>query len=316
MTHVFNRRHLALFLPLSLLGLLLTGCGEAEEELVSAVQMEVTELADVGFAQPWGIAVDLEAGVYLVSNMNGQLGEETGNGFISRVSPDGEVLDLNWIDMTGTPRALNSPAGMAIRGDSLFVADLGCVSIFDRETGEDLGVTCLDDVGIITDIDVGPEGSLFVADSGLEFQNGELVATGSDAIYRIVTAEGRQGSTISSGEELGNPRSLQVGPRGIFVTTSGTGELYALTPDGDQTSIFPPSDQALGGLTFLPDGGFVFSSITDASLTMVDAGGQVIDLAEGVPDAQGLAYDPEWNRILVAIPSEDRVLFLDMPADP
>ena len=35
-----------------------------------------------------------------VSNRNGGPGDMDDNGFISRVSPDGRVLDLKWIDGT------------------------------------------------------------------------------------------------------------------------------------------------------------------------------------------------------------------------
>jgi DNA-binding beta-propeller fold protein YncE len=303
-------------IPLSavvlLAGLVLTGCGEGND-VRSAIQLQVTEIEDVGFDAPSGVAYDQVADVYLVSNVQGRLGARDRNGFISRVSPEGEVLNLHWIDLTGTDRAMNSPRGMAIRGDSLFVADLDCVRIFHRESGQDMGYTCLDAVSMITDIDVGPEGSVFIVDSGLELRDGELVPTGSDGVYRIVFAEGRRGSTLARSDDLGHPRGIAVGTRGIFVTTSGSGEVFALTPGGDRTNIFPPSNRHLDGIVFLADGGFVFSSVAEGALTMVDAGGQVIQLAEGIPDPQALAYDPGRNRIIVASPSENRVLFLDLP---
>jgi len=314
MTSVRIRRMpLALTAVTALALLVVMGCEADEDEVVSAVQLEVTEVQDEGFAQPAGVVVDPENDVYLVSHMNGNPAERDGNGFISRISPDGEMLDLRWIDLTGTDRALNSPRGMAIRGDSLFVADVDCIRIFELETGMDDGYTCLDGVTFITDIDVGPEGSIFVTDAGLESEDGVLIPTGTDAVYRIVLAEGRRGSTLGHGEEMGNPRGIAVGSRGIFVTTSGSGELYALTPDGQKTSIFPASQRELDGIVFLPDGSFVFSSPSDGTLTMVDAGGQVTDLAEGIPDPQGLAYDVARHRLIVTSPGENRILFLDLP---
>lgn len=314
MTLLHRRFTRSALLPLLALTLVLAGCGDADEDdVVSAVELEVTEVQHEGFQNPIGVVVDLVDDVYLVSNMNGDPTQATGNAFISRVSPDGEVLESNWIDMTGTPRALNAPRGMAIRDDSLFVTDIDCIRIYDRPSGADDGFTCLDDVTFLADVDIGPEGSIFAIDAGMSYADGDWTPTGTDAVYRIVTAEGRQGSTLASGEALGNPGSLAVGSRGIFVTTMGTGELYAVSPDGNRTSIFPASDQRLGGIVFLPDGSFVFSSLTDSSLTMVNAGGQLIDLAEGIPDAQNLGYDPQRNRLIVPIPSENRIVFLDLP---
>ena len=303
-------------LPLAALAVtpfLLTGCGEAEDEVQTAVGLEVQEVADIGLQNPSSIIMDLEEDVYLVANTNGQPTQETANGFISRISPDGEVLDLEWIELSATARPLNAPRGMALRGDTLFVADIDCIRMFNRISGEDLGFTCLDGVSFIADIDVGDEGSLFVADAGLRWEDGAMQPTGTDAVYRVVLEEGRRGSTLAQSDELGNPSGIAVSTRGIFVTAPGTGELFALSPDGSRTNILPPSDRELTGLTFLTDGSFVFSSVSGESLTMVDAGGQIMELATGVPDAQGLAYDAARHRILVAIPSENRLLFMDLP---
>lgn len=306
------RRSRALLAGALAFSVLLLGCEEGND-IQTGVQLEISEVVDVGFDRPAGVVVDLVADVYLVANVQGNIGERDRAAFISRVSPEGEVLDLNWIDFTGTDRALNSPQGLAIRGDSLFAGDLDCIRVFGREGGQDLGFTCLDQVSMITDVDVGPEGSIFVVDSGLEFADGQLRPTGSDAVYRIVLEEGRRGATLARSDELGHPSGIAVGNRGIFVTTSGSGEVFALTPGGDRTDIFPPSDRALGGIVFLADGGFVFSSVAEGALTMVDAAGQVIPLAEGIPDPHALAYDPARNRVIVASPSENRLVFLDLP---
>ena len=313
MTGVPRYRLPAFTAALAAIPLLLTGCGEAEEEIQAAIGLDVHEVTDVGFQNPSAVIMDLDEDVYLVANTNGQPTERNRTGFISRVSPEGEVLDLEWIELSATARPLNAPRGMALRGDSLFVADIDCIRIFHRVTGEDLGVTCLDGVSFIADIDVGEEGSLFVTDAGLTWSDGGLQPTGTDAVYRVVMEEGRRGSTLAQGDDLGHPTGIAVGARGIFVTAPGTGELFALSPTGSRTDILPPSDRQLTGLTFLADGSFVFSSVAEESVTMVDAGGQVMELAAGVPDAQGLGYDAARHRLLVAIPSENRLLFMDLP---
>ena len=54
---------------------------------------------------------DPEADVYLVSNINGGPCDRDDNGFISRVSPDGQVLDLKWIDGADPGVTLHAPKG-------------------------------------------------------------------------------------------------------------------------------------------------------------------------------------------------------------
>ena len=46
-----------------------------------------------------------------------------GNGFISRLRPDGTVLTLKWIDGNKEGVTLNAPKGMALHGDRLYVTE-------------------------------------------------------------------------------------------------------------------------------------------------------------------------------------------------
>ena len=57
-------------------------------------------LEDVGFDTPESVFYDAEADVYLIANINGSPSAKDGNGFISRVSPVGDLIDLKWIDVT------------------------------------------------------------------------------------------------------------------------------------------------------------------------------------------------------------------------
>ena len=72
------------------------------------------------------------ADVYLVSNINGELAAKDDNGFIARLSPTGEILTLKWIDGAADGVTLHAPKGMALAHDTLFVADIDAVRLFDR----------------------------------------------------------------------------------------------------------------------------------------------------------------------------------------
>jgi hypothetical protein len=56
------------------------------------------EVANAGFKTPESILHDAVGDVYLVSNINGTPSAKDNNGFISRVSPDGKVQTLKWIE--------------------------------------------------------------------------------------------------------------------------------------------------------------------------------------------------------------------------
>ena len=293
----------------------LAGCEEGDDMAQGPLEVSIQEVGDVGLEVPGSIIHDPVDDVYLVSNIVGEPGERDEEGFISRISPDGEVIDLHWIQLFGPDLALNTPRGMAIRGDTLFVADLDCVRMYERADGAVVARVCLDGASYVTDVDVGPEGSIFVVDSGLAWGDMGLEPAGTDAVYRMVIEEGRQGSTLAQSPELGNPSGLAVGSRGIFVTTFSTGEIFRLTPEGERTDVIPPSDRSFDGIVFLPDGGFAYSSSSESAVYLVTGEGQIVPLLQDVPDPGALGYDTSRNRLLVPLTRENRLLFVDLPDD-
>ena len=71
-------------------------------------------IADAGFSTPESVLHDAASDVYLVSNINGNPLDVDGNGSISRVSFDGTVAQLKWIEGGANGVTLNAPKGMAI----------------------------------------------------------------------------------------------------------------------------------------------------------------------------------------------------------
>ena len=55
-------------------------------------------VANDGFATPESVEYNAIDDVYLVTNINGGSLAVDGNGFISKLKPDGRVIDLKWID--------------------------------------------------------------------------------------------------------------------------------------------------------------------------------------------------------------------------
>jgi hypothetical protein len=86
-----------------------------------------------GFQTPESVVHDPIADLYLVSNVGpGNPGALDHNGFISRVSPEGVILQLKWIQDGVNGATLNGPKGIWLYGNALHVADVDTVRIFDR----------------------------------------------------------------------------------------------------------------------------------------------------------------------------------------
>ena len=88
-------------------GLLLAG-GVAAAEPQQAWQA-------TGLDGPESAVLDAAAGVLYVSNVNGEANAADGNGYIAKLSLQGEVQEKEWV--TG----LNAPKGLALHDGKLYV---------------------------------------------------------------------------------------------------------------------------------------------------------------------------------------------------
>ena len=89
-----------------------------------------------GFQAPESVVHDRILDLYLVSNVGaGNPAALDSNGFISRVSPDGAIRELRWIENGVNGVTLNSPKGIYLRRMALYVADVDTLRIFNRFTG-------------------------------------------------------------------------------------------------------------------------------------------------------------------------------------
>lgn len=286
---------------------MLASCGG--DDSASARPPEGIDVVDVGFMTPESVLADTLADMYYVTNVNGSPVAEDDNGFISKLNPDGTVAELKWIDGESSTITLNAPKGMALRGDTLFVADINCIRRFNRNTGEQIQGTCVDGATFLNDIAIGPEGSLFVTDSGLK--GDDMAPSGTDAIYRFAMQKGRVGATLAKRPDLGHPNGIAVSSRGIFVVTFGSGEILRLTPTGEITVVGRASNRQYDGIVFTNDGGFLVSAWGDSAVHRFDSTGKASVLLKTVSPAD-IGYDPKRNRVLVPVFTENKVLIRDV----
>jgi hypothetical protein len=303
-------RSLKRSVPPALAILVVAACGAPE----IAPESPGLLIEDVGFQTPESVQHDPVADVYLVSNINGEPLAKAGNGFISRVSPEGEVLELRWIDGVTEGVELDAPKGMAFRGQTLYVADIDHIRGFDRETGEPVedihiqGATFLN--GLAVD---EARGILYASDSGFTIENGEIVPQRTDAIYQI-TMDGEV-SVLAQGEELGGPNGLTHSERGLIVAAFGSGRLYAVRPDGEIFEMLPASDRMLDGLMQLPDRGFVVSDWTEGSIIRIHATAEMETILTGLEAPADIGFDEIRSRLLIPLFMADAVLITEIEVE-
>src|SRR5881398_3447690 len=102
-----------------------------------------------GFLTPESVLHDPVQDIYFVSNINGSPTAKDNNGFISRVKPDGAVENPKFIEGGRTGITLNAPKGLALAGDTLWVADIDAVRAFNAKTGAPIDSVSLSKLGAV-----------------------------------------------------------------------------------------------------------------------------------------------------------------------
>ena len=263
-----------------------------------------------GFQNPESAKYDAELDVWYVSNVNGAPADADGNGYISRLKGDGTMDSLKFIVGGQGGVKLDAPKGMALQGDTLWVADIHSVRGFDRRTGKPVASIEAKGSKFLNDVAIGPDG-LYVTDTGLEGGAKGLSHTGPDRIYRVA---GRKATVALEGDSL-------TGPNGI--TWDGAGKRFILAPNGGKVvQAWVPGGKALrplgttkgqlDGVEVLGADQFLITSWADSSLFVLN-NGTVTPVAGGLPSPADIGIDTKRNRVAIPLLLENRVEFRALP---
>jgi len=188
----------------------------------------------------------------------------------------------------------------------------------------------------LSGVSVAPNGTLYVADTGLKklepkeepdpkkadpkaaSKNGDpkkqaepeegrdpdavaagLEPSGTDAVWQI----SKYGSLkrLSKGEELHQPFGLAADDSGVWVASWLKSEIYRITKWGKRNEPSPaPSDQ-LQGMVRLPDGATLLSSAEKSAVYIGHPGGAFNLVMDKVSDPGGLGYDSKRRRVLIPL---------------
>jgi len=250
-----------------------------------------------GFKTPESVLYDPDADVYLVSNINGDPFAADGNGFISRVRPDGSAEI--WIDGSTKEVTLNAPKGTALLGDTLYVADIDTVRMFDRKTGAPKGDIAIKGALFLNDMAAGPD-SVYVSDTGVKpgFAPG-----GADAIYQI--KDGKATPVIKA-KDLGGPNGILVDGDALWVVTFGSGEIYQVKGGKREGVVKPPKGQ-LDGVLRLDGGDLLVSSWEAKAVFRGPPGGPFVEAETGLESPADIGWDSKRKILMVPLFMKDTV---------
>ena len=215
--------------------LLAAACASAPAETLAVPALEPLWVAE-GFQGPEGAAMAAD-GSYYISNVFGDSGTKDGNGYISKLSSGGVIVERYW------SAKLDAPKGMAILDGTLYVTDIDRVVMIDAETGSRKGQIPIEGALFLNDATVW-NGQVFVSDSGSA---------------RIHVLDGETASVWMEDEVLTGVNGLLGDADRMLVSTMTAGDLLSVDADRNVTRIATGMEDG-DGIGLVPGGGYLVSS--------------------------------------------------------
>ena len=260
-------------------------------------QITVTELES-----PYSFVNDPVEKGYFISSVNGKPEATDNNGFITKLDPNGKLLNLKFIQGGKEGVILHAPKGMALVEHVLYVADLDTLRGFDTTTGKPvLALTIRSPVASsstlphasLSDVTFDGKGHLYCSDQK------------ANTIYRVDLAT-QTLSVLVTDRALAGPSGLVVHPRSgqIIAVSWEKGKISEISPEGVVTELFSNGlfssrFQNLRGVDFDRWGNMYVSDFTTGKVWRMSWDKRFQVIAEFLPTPGDLSIDRANNLILV-----------------
>jgi sugar lactone lactonase YvrE len=261
-----------------------------------------------GFSHPESIRYDAEDDVWYVANINGDPSAKDGNGFISRLKGDGTVDSLHFIEGGKNGVTLNGPKGLAIVGDTLWVADIDAIRSFNRKTGAPLAsIDLKGKAKFLNDAVAAPDG-VYLTDSGF---GPNMTHPGPDQIFRVA---GGKATVALSNKALAAPNGIawdSAGGRFLIGPFAGK-TIQAWEPGTKTLKAVAETQGQVDGLEVIGGSRILYTSWTDSTLNLLD--NHKVTPGDGkLPSPADIGIDTKRNRVAIPLLMEDRVEFRPLP---
>jgi sugar lactone lactonase YvrE len=262
--------------------------------LVALCFLPSLAMAEMTLTPLWTLKTDLsnpESLVYhpstnalYVTNVNGHPMEADNNGYISKISDEGEVIEAKWLV------GLDGPKGIAVRNDRLYVADLDDLVVIDINKAKIITRHHAPKSKFLNDVTIDQAGNVYVsdmmtneiyrlsggrfevwlADPALESPNGLLIegnqlvvgswgvmtdgfATEVEGHLKTIDLDSRKIKSLGNGTPVGNLDGVEADSTGhYFVTDWMDGRLLRISPSGHAETLLE-FEQGSADHTVMPE---------------------------------------------------------------
>ena len=270
-----------------------------------------------GLNTPESAKYDAEQDVWYVSNINGNPSARDGNGYISRLKGDGTMDVQKFIQSGKNGATLNAPKGIAIVGDTLWVADIDAARAFNRKTGAVVATIDLrpQHAHFLNDVVAGPDGSIYITDTGIEMSsNGSTTHPGPDQVIRIDPKH--KVSVVLQGSSLEGPNGItwdSAGQRFLIVGYASGKDIFSWKPGENTPTKIATGAGQWDGIEVVSAHSFLVSSWADSSVHQFTDGKDDGQVVSGVPSPADIGWDAKRSIVAVPILTGDRVEYYHVP---
>ena len=224
-----------------------------------------------GFDTPESVLSDISNDFYFISNIGGNNPtEKDGNGFISKVDTEGNIVTLKWV--TG----LNAPKGMVILGNQLLVTDIDRILGIELNSGKIISETNVEGAIFLNDMVVIDEKNVVISDSktgtyylfadgkveklisdenfkfpnGLALSEGEVISGIGDRLILISVKEKSWRDYIT---ETGSVDGLSTVKKGTYLISDWSGHVHMVYTNKPKRLLLNTTEEKVNAADFYFD---------------------------------------------------------------
>ena len=261
-------------------------------------------------AAPESAYYDAASNSVFVSNINGPILEKDGNGYISRLTPDGKVVNAKWA--TG----LNAPKGIRSVKATLWVSDIDEVVGIEISSGRIASRVRVEGAQFLNDLATAPDGTIYVSDSNQSRIYAVRDGKSSVFVEGVDLVEQANGLLVD-----GNRLILgTIGPAG----GTGRGRERGAAPSGKLLAFdlktktrTQLTKEAVGGIDGIESdgkGGYLITDVFGSRLLHVDAKGATRTLLTFPQAGADFGYIPGRRVVIVPFLFGNSVAAYDLGA--
>jgi sugar lactone lactonase YvrE len=284
-------RHLTYYTLFICVFVLLQSCSNKLTKSRAPLTLTQAWASDNTFRTPESVLYDDASDMLYISNINKMSGSsKDGDGYISKLNPDGRIENLYWV--TG----LNDPKGMALSNNVLYVADVDEVVAISTQSGGILGRYKADEARFLNDVVADGNGNVYISDSETQ---------------RIYQLRNGRVTTFIENTENQKPNGLYLeNDNRMMVAYMSNGRISLLDPQSKKFTAFAENVPSADGIVKLSNGNYLISN-WNGEVYYINQEGKswkVLDTKDAKINAADIAYSEKTGHLYVPTFNDNRVV--------